>query len=368
MRKLRPEWERTTTDKGSCAVRIAAPIAPAAKTLDSAARYGGGTMTDLKLNFACGLYDRLLPLYKGDVKPEGFTLDFQAIDDPRQIFDRMATGEFDVSEMSSSEHVTRIAAGNDEFVGIPIFVSRVFRHGFIFINRNADIRTPKDLAGKRIGVSAYTQTAAVFIRGLLQHDYDVDLSSVRWIQAPMNGHGGHPRPPKLTKPIDIVLGENNRSLSEMLAAGEIDATLGALVPDCFGRHADVQRLFPDFPAVEKDYYRRTHIFPIMHLIVIKRALQEKYPFIAPNLYAALSHSKDLAIERMKEVGALAYMLPWLPDHLREATEIFGADLWPYGVTVNRPTLAALVDYMVEQGLIAKPVAIEDLFVPGIGVS
>jgi 4,5-dihydroxyphthalate decarboxylase len=316
-----------------------------------------------KLTFACGLYDRVLPLYRGDVTPEGIELDFLAIDDPRQVFDRMAKGEFDVSEMSSSEFVTMMAAGQSRLVALPVFVSRLFRHSFIFVNRNAGILKPADLAGKRIGVSAYTQTAAVFIRGLLQHDYGVDLSRIRWVQGPMNGGGGHPRLPKLTKPVDIELNASGRSLSELLAAGEIDAVLGALVPDSFGAHPDVRRLFPNFRETEKDYYSRTRIFPIMHLVAMRRELYERHPFIAKNLFQAFCRAKDQASERMREVGALAYMTPWLADDIREMDEVFGGDAWPYGIEPNRPSLEALVAYMTEQGVIAVLPKIEDLFVP-----
>jgi 4,5-dihydroxyphthalate decarboxylase len=323
-------------------------------------------MADLRLSFACGLYDRVLPLYRGMVKPEGIALDFQAIDDPRQVFDRMAKGAFDISEMSSSEHTMRIANGNRDFVAIPVFVSRVFRHSFIFYNRKSGLASPKDLAGKRIGISAYGQTAAVFIRGLLQHEYGVDLSSVRWVLGTMNGSGGHLQLPKLSKPVSIELDRTGKSLSDLLAAGELDATLGALVPDSFGRHPDVQRVFPNFREAEKTYYRKTHIFPIMHLIAMRREVHEKYPFAAASLYAALNRSKELAAERMREVGALAYMLPWLGDDIREMDEVFGGDPWPYGIEPNRPTLGALVTYMAEQGLIEAAPTIESLFVPDAG--
>jgi 4,5-dihydroxyphthalate decarboxylase len=324
-------------------------------------------MADARLSFACGLYDRVLPLYRGMVKPEGIDLDFQAIDDPRQVFDRMAKGDFDIAEMSSSEHTTRVANGNRDFVAIPVFVSRVFRHSFIFYNRHRGIASPKGLAGKRIGISAYGQTAAVFIRGLLQHEYGVDLSSVHWVLGTMNGSGGHLQIPKLSIPIDIEIDRSGKSLSDLLAAGAIDATLGALVPDSFGRHPDVQRLFPDFRAAEKSYYRKTHIFPIMHLIALRREVHEKYPFAAASLYTALNRSKELAAERMREVGALAYMLPWLADYIHETDDVFGKDPWPYGVEPNRATLEALVAYMAEQGLIPAAPAIESLFVPNVGV-
>jgi 4,5-dihydroxyphthalate decarboxylase len=320
-------------------------------------------MANLRLTFACGLYDRVLPLYRGDVTPEGVDLDFLAIDDPRQVFDRMGKGDFDVSEMSSSEYVAATAAGTSKLVAVPVFVSRLFRHGFIFVNRRAGITAPKDLEGKRIGVSAYTQTAAVWIRGFLAHDHGVDFSTVRWLQGPMNGGGGHPRLPKLARPIDIALNETGKPLGDLLAAGELDAVLGALVPDSFGTHPDVVRLFADFHATEKDYYKRTHIFPIMHLIAIQRDVYKRNPEIAQSLYDAFTESKAQAIARMREVGALAYMTPWLADHIREMDEVFGPDAWPYGIAPNRPTLNALVAYMAEQGVIARAPNVDSLFVP-----
>ena len=323
-------------------------------------------MPDIRLNFACGLYDRLLPLYKGDVKPDGVDLEFLAIDDPRQIFDRMAKGDFDIAEMSSSEHLTRIANGNTSMVGIPVFPSRNFRHAFVFINKKSGIKSPKDLSGKRIGFSAYGQTAAVFIRGFLQHEYGVDFSAVKWIQGPMNGVGGHPHLPKLAKPIDIELNNSDRTISQLLGDGELDAVLGALVPDSFGKHPDVVRLFPDFRTEEKAYYKRTKIFPIMHLVAMKREIYEKDPSVAQSLFDALERSKHLADERMREVGALAYMLPWMADDIREMDEVFGGDAWPNGVDANRTVLDALATYMVEQGLLARKVSIEEMFVPGVG--
>ena len=320
-------------------------------------------MAGLRLTFACGLYDRVLPLYRGAVKPEGIDLDFRAIDNPREVFDRMHKGEFDASEMSSSEFIVAQSAGKRDLVALPVFVSRVFRHSFIFVNRRAGIAKPQDLAGKRVGVTSYTQTAAVFIRGMLQHEYGVDPASIRWIQGPMTSGGAAAPLPKLAKPVAIELDRSGKAQSDKLADGELDACLGATMPESFGRSPEVVRLFPEFREVEKDYFRRTRIFPIMHLIALKRDVHERHPFVAASLYQALCRSKDLAIARMREVGALAYMLPWLPDDLREMDEVFGGDAWPYGVEPNRPTLAALVTYLAEQGMIAAPVKLEDLFVP-----
>ncbi|MGZ3297154.1 MAG: ABC transporter substrate-binding protein, partial [Xanthobacteraceae bacterium] len=182
-------------------------------------------MANIPMTFACGLYDRMLALYTGEVQPEGIDLDFLAIDDPREIFDRMGKDlAFDACEMSSSEVISRHAAGRREMVALPVFPSRVFRHGFITVNRKA-VSTPKDLEGKRIGVPLYTQTAALFIRGLLQDEYGVDLSRVHWVQGATNSAESHGNPsaPPLLKPVSIEQNTSGRSLSQLLEAGEIQA-------------------------------------------------------------------------------------------------------------------------------------------------
>jgi 4,5-dihydroxyphthalate decarboxylase len=307
-------------------------------------------MANIPMTFACGLYDRMLALYTGEVRPEGIDLDFLAIDDPREIFDRMGKDlAFDACEMSSSEVISRHAAGRREMVALPVFPSRVFRHGFITVNRKA-VSTPKDLEGKRIGVPLYTQTAALFIRGLLQDEYGVDLS-------------GNPSAPPLLKPVSIEQNTSGRSLSQLLEAGEIQAILGSGLPVALRSNPDVQRLFPDFHARELDYYRRTRIFPIMHLVAIRRDVYQQHPFVATSLYHAMTAAKDLALAKMRDLGALRYMLPGLPAELDEIDATFAGDPWPYGVEANRPTLEALVRYMAEQSLIKAPIPVEELFVP-----
>jgi 4,5-dihydroxyphthalate decarboxylase len=325
-------------------------------------------MPKLSLTFACGLYDRMLALYTGEVQPDGIDLNFLAIDDPRQIFDRMGKNlDFDACEMSSSEVISRLAAGRNEMVALPVFPSRVFRHGFITVNRHA-IKTPKDLEGKRIGTPLYTQTAALFIRGLLQDEYGVDLSGVHWVQGATNSPESHGNPsaPPLLKPVSIEHNRSGRSLSELLATGEIQAIIGSGLPDALRGNPDVQRLFPDFHAVELDYFRRTRIFPIMHLVAMRRDVYEQHPFIATSLFKAMTQAKDIALAKMRDLGALRYMLPGMAVELDEIDDTFGGDPWPYGIEPNRPTLEALVRYMAEQSLIKAPIPVQDLFVPVYG--
>ena len=325
-------------------------------------------MPALPITFACGLYDRMLALYTGEVQPDGIDLNFLAIDDPRQIFDRMGRNlDFDACEMSSTEVISRHAAGRKEMVALPVFPSRVFRHGFITVNRKA-VKTPKDLEGKRIGIPLYTQTAAVFIRGLLQDEYGVDLSGVQWVQGATNSaesHGNPAAPPPLKK-VAIEQNTSGRSLSELLERGDIQAIIGSGLPVALRTNPDVQRLFPDFHVRELDYYRRTRIFPIMHLVAMRRDVYEKHPFIATSLFKAMTEAKNIALEKMRNVGALRYMLPGMTAELDEIDDVFAGDPWPYGIEPNRPTLEALVRYMAEQSLIKAPIPAQDLFVPVYG--
>jgi 4,5-dihydroxyphthalate decarboxylase len=326
-------------------------------------------MPKLQLTYAGTLYDRILPLYTGEVQVDGIELNFVPIDNPRPIFDRMAGGlEFDVAEYSSSEFVQRFANRQCPFVAIPVFPSRAFRHGFIAVHRNAGISKPTDLEGKRVGVPLYTMTAAIFIRGLLQHEYGVDLSKIRWVQGAMNTPNAHGSPHvlPLLKPVDIEYNTSGKSMSRLIEERLVDATLGTSLPEAIRSNPDIARLFPDFKELEKEYYRRTRIYPIMHLVAVRRDVYERHPFVATSLYDAFTRAKDLALEKMMNLRALRYMVPWLMADIDEIYEVFGGDPWPYGVEVNRPTLEALVTYLSDQSLIAAPVAVDDLFVKTYG--
>lgn len=325
-------------------------------------------MSKVPLTFACGLYDRVLPLATGAVSVEGVDLNFINIDSPREIFDRMSGGlEFDACEYSSSEFISRFSAGQCPFVAIPVFPSRAFRHGFIAVNRKF-VASPKDLEGKRIGLPMYTMTASIFIKGLLQHEYGVDLSTVQWIEGQINGAEAHGKPTTmpLVRPVAIERNDSGRSLSVLLEDGSIHATIGTALPRALGRNPDIQRLFPNYRELERDYYRRTKIFPIMHLVAIRRDTYERYPFVATSLFKALCAAKELAIAKMRAVVSLRYMLPWMGADVEEIDEVFGGDPFPYGIEPNRPTMEALVQYLHDQALIATPVKIEDLFVPTYG--
>ncbi len=322
-------------------------------------------MSNVPLTFASGLYDRMVALATGAVQVEGVDLKFVNIDSPREIFDRMsATQEFDASEYSSSEFVSRYCAGKCPFVAIPVFPSRAFRHGFIVVNRKF-IKSPKDLEGKRIGLPMYTMTASIFIKGLLQDEYGVDLSTIEWVEGQINGGEAHgdPLTMPLVRPVHISKNTTGKSLSTLLEDGEIQATIGTGLPNALGRNPDIQRLFPDFRDRERDYFERTGIFPIMHLVAIRRDVYERNPFIAASLDKALNASKQVALQKMRAVVSLRYMLPWMNCDIEENDRLFKGDPFPYGLEANRKTLETLVRYLHEQHLIAAPVSIDDLFVP-----
>jgi len=234
----------------------------------------------------------------------------------------------------------------------------------MIVVKDPAIKSAKDLAGKKIGVQLYTMTAAVWIRGLLEQQ-GVDLSRVQWIEGAMETPQAHGQPSALPtlKPISISKNSSGKSLSQLLEEGEIDATIGADLPPCLGKAPHVKRLFPDFKEVEKQYWCDFGIFPIMHLVVLRREFYEKYRFAATSLFNALNESKEIAYKRMRFLGALQFMLPWLANELDEIEEVFGGDPWPYEVEPNRKTLEALVEFLFKQGMIEKTVTVDELFAP-----
>jgi 4,5-dihydroxyphthalate decarboxylase len=326
-------------------------------------------VADLKLSFACGLYDRMLPLYTGEVAVADVDLDFVVVENPREIFDRMAGAqEFDAAEMSASEFISQMGAGDCPFVALPVFPSRMFRHGFICVNRNGGIGQPGDLEGKRIGVPLYTQTAAIWARGLLENDYGVDLSTIDWVQGAVMGAGAHGSPsasPMRRPPGCLEINDGDRSLAELLVEGEIDAILGTFVDEAVRSHPELVRLFPDYRTVERDYFQSTGIFPMMHLVVIRDDVYEANPWIAERLFDAFEAARDWARAELRASNAQRYMLPWLLDDLDEIDAVFSGDAWDYGLEPNRAAVETLVRYMHQQGFIEDEIPVDDLFV-GVG--
>jgi 4,5-dihydroxyphthalate decarboxylase len=316
-------------------------------------------MSLLRLNFACGPYDRTQALRDGSIRPEGIELNYITLQ-PAEIFWRMLQfKEFDASEMSLSNYTTLVSGGASPFIAIPVFPSRVFRHGYFFINSDKGIKSPADLVGKRGGVPEYSMTAAVYMRGLLEHEYGVKPSQVEWVQgrADRLQH-------KLPAGIRLSQAPAGTELGDLLERGEIDFLMTANNPLSFRRGApNVRRLFPDYRKLEQDYYRRTKIYPIMHTVVIRRDIHERDPWVAMSLYKALSAAKEYCYRLLKETGSPKASFAWLQPLIEEEQAIIGADWYPYGIEPNRASLEALLQYTHEQGLCERRLAIADLFAP-----
>jgi len=317
------------------------------------------------LTFATGPYDRMRSLFDGSVRIEGIHLQPRIIGRPVELFSRMLEHrEFDIAEMSLTHCYALPTLGRDDFVSLPVFPSRMFRHGFIFINRQSGIVLPQDLAGKRIGVQGHQMTAAVWIRGLLRDTFDVDLSTVRWFEGGVNepgvvGGGTMELRPRI--PIDIHHIRPDTTLSDMLASGEIDALIGAFTPKSFGASPDVVRLLEEPASQERAYFAKTGIFPIMHALVVKREIFDSDLALAAKIMRACEASKQAALQSMAFSAALAVTLPWLLDHIEETKEIMGADPWPYGIEPNRLTLEAFGRILHEDGFTPTALTPEEVF-------
>ena len=324
-------------------------------------------MEKLFLTVACGDYDRTKTLQDGSVQPEGIRLNYLPLQ-AEEIFWRMSNFlEFDASEMSLSNHITMVSRGNSPFVAIPVFPSRYFRHSCIFINADSGIKGPQDFKGKKIGVPEYSITAAVWIRGFLSDECGVRAQDVQWLVGGQEEAGRKERvrlnlPPE----IKVSLIPEDKTLNGMLESGAIDGLISARSPSCFVKGSPkVRRLFPNYKEVEMDYYKRTKIFPIMHVLVIRKDLYDRHPWVARSLYKAFCQSKDRAIQAMHISNTLACTLPWLSAEIELLKSLFGSDWWPYGIEPNRHLLETLIRYMGEQGLIDRPLKVEEIFAPNV---
>jgi len=321
-------------------------------------------MTDLRLTIATVPYDRVEALRYGTVKPDGIALDYQTMIPAHDIFYAMVEREaFDVCEMSLAYSLMRFARGGAPFVGVPVFPSRFFRHGNIFVNRRAGIKTPKDLEGRRVGIQEFRQTALIWVRGMLRDDHGVDTDSIRWVEGGVNEpkrNSSTDMKPNRAYKMEALSG---KSLSDALAAGELDAVIAATAPDSRRTSPDVVRLFPDFRQVEQDYFRRTGIFPIMHTLVVRKPVYDASPWVAGSLFRAFEASKAVAMKRMRYSGAMVYMTPWLQADVDEMDAVFGGDAWPYGLDANRAQLDTFLRYLVEEGFLDRAPRVDDLFAP-----
>lgn len=318
-------------------------------------------MSPLKLSLACGYYDRTRAIFDGKIPIEG--VDPVPVPlEPEEAFHRaFKFGEFDITEISLSSHVMTTSRGENAYVAIPAFVSRVFRHSGIYINTKKGIQAAADLKGKRIGVPEYQITANVWIRGILKDDFGLLPKDCKWIRGGIEEPGRQERAPiKLPSEIDLTQAPDDKTLSGMLAAGELDAMISARAPSCFlNGHPDVGRLFPD-KSTEEDYFRRTRIFPIMHAIGIRKELVLQHPWLPVSVFKAFEASKAILPYWMRDLSALHLTLPWGWYEYERTVREFG-DFWPYGFAANRHVLDTFVRYHHDQGLSHRLVNPEELF-------
>ncbi len=311
---------------------------------------------NIALTLACGDYEIVRPLIDGRVKVDGIDLTvLTKMDSATRHWRFLRNNEFDVAEVSGSSYLA--ARDNDwPFRAIPVFLHRRFRHGFMFVNTTNGIRTPQDLIGRKVGVKTLMTTAVLWMRGLLAHEYGVPLDSIHWFSEINNDVDV-----SLPKEIKLTELSDEKSVETMLAEGELDALLHSdLIKPFVAKDKRVARLFPDHKAEEIAYYRKTGIFPIMHVMGLRRSLVEKHPWVAVNLFKGFEEAKSIAMRCMENPRIVP--LAWYRDAWEEQEAILGPDPWEYGLSnKNRKNLETLVGYSYDLGLIKRRPALDELF-------
>lgn len=320
-------------------------------------------MSKLKLSVAVGNYDRIRPLVDGDVLIDGVDPVFM-LHDPEEIFFRaFRHADFDITELSMSSFTVKTAEGSSPYIGVPVFPSRAFRHTSIYIRKDKGINSPSDLRGKRVGVPEYQLTANVWVRMILEEEYGVKPNEIQWVR------GGYEDPGRIEK-INLNLSDGVRvdnipegcTLSEMLASGEIDAVIGPRAPSCFAAgNPNVGYLFSDPMAEAKKWYEKTQLFPIMHVLGIRKKLVEEHPWLPFSVFKAFEKSKKVALERLSDTSATKVTLPFVEDQLRAARAMMGEDFWSYGFDQNKYTLERFLAQHFSEGLSNRLVKPEELF-------
>ncbi|MDB5649922.1 MAG: 4,5-dihydroxyphthalate decarboxylase [Hyphomicrobiales bacterium] len=319
-------------------------------------------MADLPLSLACWTYDRTRALIDGSIKPDGIDLDVKVMR-PRVAFERMlATGEFDVSEMSLANFVALKGHDRCPLVAIPVMLSKMFRHDCIYVREGSGIATPRDLRGKRVGTMRYASTALVFARGQLQDEYGIHARDLDWFIGGINVPMRSTRPDNAAADTCVTLLSESQTLDAMLRDGKVDALMTQDLPESFVRGEPwITRLFSDSKAAEIDYFTRTKIFPVMHIVVMREDVHRANPWVAKALYTAFSRAKDAALHGLYDTDALHLSLPFLIQAVEESVRTFGPDFFSYGLDANRPAIDAICRYVFEQGLSKRLVSPHELF-------
>jgi len=325
-------------------------------------------MADIHLTMGFTDYDHVRDMFTGRVKAEGIDLTCLRMEVEESFLRFLGHQEWDVSEMSMGFTAAAVDRGDAPFVVIPVFPSRVFRLSGIYVRADGSVEAPEDLAGKRVAMPQWSQTATIYMRGWITETVGIPLTEVDWVQLGAGTAGrldiSSVRPPDGVRLTDLSGG----SLADMLVAGEVDAVLSATPPDLFtAGDPRIRRLIPDYLDAEQAYFRDTGIFPIMHTVVIKRADFEANPWIARNLFNAFEAAKARSVERMHDLGVSHMALPWIPFNMeRLGDELFpGGDYWPYGIEGSRTTIEAFLRFCYHQGVTQRHLTPEDLFVPEV---
>ena len=317
----------------------------------------------LPVSIGCGNSDRTRAIKDGRVPIEGCIVNYITLEPEEVFFRAFRNEEFDVTELSFSSYILSMSKGQCPYIAIPAFVSRVFRHSGIYIRTDRGIKDPSHLRGKTIGVPEYQMTAIVWMRGMLKEEYGIDPSEIHWVSGGQEEPGRDERTPlTLTNGVDLKSIPEGKTLSRMLADGEIDGIFSARLPSCFANRApNVGRLFPDYKEQEKAYFKKTGHFPIMHLIGVRRTLAETHPWLAASVYKAFCQAKDIALQEVRQMHVPMAALPWMEAEALETISLMGDDYWPYGVAQNRKDIEAMARYSYDQGLAVRKLAPEELF-------
>lgn len=322
----------------------------------------GSVRWDLRLTFACGEYDRTSPFRTGDVKPEGVTLDYTAQPPELTFLQQLKDMRYDVSEMSMSAYVQTRASGRDDFIALPVFPSRVFRHSALYVRADSELERPEQMRGRRVGIGYYQMSGAVWARGFMSDDYGVKPSEIVWISG--GDEKASSNADQITQLADMVEGtRRNKPKLEALERGEIDALISMQTPRALQRNEGTLRyLFRNCREIEEEYFARTRIFPMMHTIVLKQRIYDRYPWIAQSLYNAFSEAKRRAMEQIYETNALAVVAPFIIHELDRTRAIMGMDYWPFGIEPNVHAIATFTRYLKEQGIIDRQPDVSELFI------
>jgi 4,5-dihydroxyphthalate decarboxylase len=309
-------------------------------------------------------YEHVREITQGLVRADGITLTpliFPSIEEITYRFTRSL--EWDVSELSFGKFISLTSQGDAPMVAIPVFPSRVHRHSAIYVRSGRGIKSAKDLEGRAVGIPEWAQTAGIYVRGLLAEDYGVDLDKIHWLQAGVD-EPGRTEKVELKLPAGIrYQARPDTSLSAMLSSGEVDAVISARAPQAFAAGGPVVRLYPNYRAEEERFFKKTGIFPIMHLITIRRAAFEQHPWIAMNLFKMFEEAKRRCFNRLRDFTCARIPLPWAAAIADEIAEDYGPDPYPYGIEESRPTIEAFCRYAHDQGVTHRRMTVEDLF-PG----